>query len=160
MGYYRDSLLWIGKKPWFKGRPAAALTALDRALYRISGGRMSTLHVGSSDALPTLLLTTTGAKSGRQRSTPVLYLEEPAGAVLVVASNFGRESHPAWSANLIADPRARVAIHGRERAVSARRLDAAELDQRWDRLLEIYPGWSDYRERTDRSFRAFLLEPV
>jgi len=160
MGAYRNVMLWLGEKPWFKGRPAAIMTAVDKRVYRLSSGRMSLMHAGGSNALPSLLLTTTGAKSGRERSTPVLYLEEDGDAVLVVASNFGRETHPAWSANLIAHPQARVEILGRRRAVRARRLDDHELEQRWDRLLEIYPGWAAYRTRTDRSFRAFLLEPV
>jgi len=160
MGFYRDSLLWLGEKPWFKGRPAAITTAVDKRIYRLSKGRLSLMHAGASNALPTLLLTTTGAKSGLERSTPVLYLQEDGDTVLVVASNFGRETHPAWSANLIADPDARVEIHGVRRAVHARRLDQEELEQRWDRLLEIYPGWAAYRTRTDRSFRAFLLEPI
>jgi len=160
MGFYRDTLLWLGEKPWFKGRPAALTTAIDKRVYRLSKGRMSLMHAGGSDALPTLLLTTTGAKSGLARSTPVLYLQEEGDAVLVVASNFGRETHPAWSANLLADPRAHVEIHGHRRAVQARRLDDAELEQRWERLLVIYPGWAKYRERTARSFRAFVLEPA
>jgi len=159
MGAYRSTLLWLGEKPWFKGRPAAVTTAIDKALYRVSAGRLSLMHVGSGGALPTLLLTSTGAKSGLARTTPVVYLEEGDGALLIVASNFGRETHPAWSANLLAHPDATVDVRGARRAVQARRLSEEELAQRWDRLLEIYPGWSAYRERTDRSFRAFLLEP-
>jgi len=159
MGAYRSTLLWLGEKPWFKGRPAAVTTAIDKALYRASAGRLSLMHAGSNGALPTLLLTSTGAKSGLSRTTPVVYLEEADGSMLIVASNFGRETHPAWSANLIADPDAIVDVHGVHRAVRARRLTEEELGERWERLLEIYPGWSAYRERTDRSFRAFLLEP-
>src|SRR4051812_48841240 len=89
----------------------------------------------------TLLLTTTGRKSGEARSTPVLYLQD-GDRLVVVASNFGREHHPAWSANLLADPRATVRIRDRERSVVARRQPRRKSMELWPRLLELYPTWT------------------
>jgi deazaflavin-dependent oxidoreductase (nitroreductase family) len=79
---------------------------------------------------------------------------------VVVASNFGREKHPAWSANLLANPEATVQIRTRLQDVRARLATDEEKARLWPRLLEIYPTWDDYTERTDRSFRAFFLEPA
>jgi deazaflavin-dependent oxidoreductase (nitroreductase family) len=118
-------------------------------------------HVGlrREGALQTLLLTTTGRKSGQPRRTPVLYLEE-GDDLVVVASNFGREHHPAWSSNLLAEPRAQVQIRDRERTVVARGATEDEARALWPRLLELYPAWDSYTERTDRDFRVFFLEPA
>jgi deazaflavin-dependent oxidoreductase (nitroreductase family) len=136
------------------------LVPLDRFLYARSGGRVSLSHLGTrgEGALPTLLLTTTGRRSGEPRSNPVLYLADGEHLV-VVASNFGRGHHPAWSANLLAEPRASILLRGRRREVTARLADDAEKDALWPRLVEMYPGWEAYRHRTDRPFRAFFLKP-
>jgi len=135
------------------------LVPVDRFLYARSGGRVSLSHFGTrrEGALQTLLLTTTGRRTGRQRSNPVLYLAE-GDRLVVVASNFARDHHPAWSANLLADPNATVLLRGRRRAMTARLADENEKEALWPRLVDLYPGWEAYRRRSDRSFRAFFLE--
>jgi deazaflavin-dependent oxidoreductase (nitroreductase family) len=135
---------------------------LDRRIFTATKGRMSLTHLGSSlkrHVMQDLLLTTTGAKSGKQRSTPVLFLDHDGGYV-IVGSRYGTDSHPHWSANLLANPAATVLVRGHEQRVNARRITGAELQELWPRLLEIYPNWADYRERTDREFRAFHLTPA
>lgn len=135
---------------------------LDRALFKATRGRASLAHLGAAgrrSAMQNLLLTTTGRKSGKPRSSPVLFLDEDGGYV-VVGSRYGTDSHPLWTANLLADPRATVLVRGREQAVVAERLSPEQLDRLWPRLLEIYPAWAAYRERTEREFRAFLLRPT
>jgi len=135
---------------------------LDRRIFKATKGRMSLTHLGSSlkrHAMQDLLLTTTGAKSGKQRSTPVLFLDHDGGYV-IVGSRYGTDAHPHWSANLLAHPEATVLVRGQEQRVTARRISEAELTALWPRLLEIYPNWADYRERTDREFRAFHLIPT
>ena len=131
MRAYRRMLVVLGRFRWFSWLTYTLFVPLDRALYKRSGGRLSVAHVGvrRPGALQTLLLTTTGRKSGEPRSTPVLYLED-GDRLVVVASNFGREHHPAWSANLLADPRATVRIRNHERSVVAasnRRREAGPL---------------------------------
>jgi deazaflavin-dependent oxidoreductase (nitroreductase family) len=158
VGLYRKLLLFLGRARWATWAASTVFPPIDRFLYRISGGRMSLSHVGRRQALQTLLLTTTGRKSGQPRTTPVLYLEE-GDALVVVASNYGKERHPAWSGNLMANPEASVQVNDSRRNVRARRADEAEKKRLWPRLLEIYPAWDDYTQRTERSFRAFFLEP-
>lgn len=150
-------------------RPAATVpivhhvvVPLDRRIFKATKGRMSLTHLGSSlkrHAMQDLLLTTTGAKSGKQRSTPVLFLDHDNGYV-IVGSRYGTDTHPHWTANLLAKPEAAVLVRGQEQRVNARRITEVELKELWPHLLEIYPNWADYRERTDREFRAFHLTPA
>ena len=161
MKTYRRLLVSLGRFRWFSWLTYTFIVPLDRLLYSRSGGRISVAHIGVKrpGALQTLLLTTTGRKSGQPRTTPVLYLEDGA-SLIVVASNFGREHHPAWSGNLLANPNASARIRDRERTVVARQATEEEKGALWPRLLELYPAWEAYVERTDRSFRAFFLEPA
>lgn len=161
MGWYAKAIRAVGRREWGSRLSVAVIVPIDRFLYVRSGGRFSVGHLGErrEAALPTLLLTTTGRKSGEPRTTPVVYLED-GSRLVVVGSNFGQQRHPAWSGNLLADPRASVQIRTKRQDVVARLATEAELEELWLRLLEIYPGWTDYRTRTDRSFRAFFLEPA
>ena len=156
---YRRLLLWVGKTPWLTWYSSGVLVPIDRFLYQRSNGRLSLGHVGTrrEGAVQSLLLTTTGRRSGQPRPTPVLYLED-GDRLVVVASNFGKESHPAWSANLLAAPDCSVQIRDRRMDVRARLATEEEKERLWPRLLELYPAWEAYRERTDRDFRAFFLE--
>jgi deazaflavin-dependent oxidoreductase (nitroreductase family) len=129
-------------------------TPLDRAALRLTGGRRGL----APRVIPELLLTTTGRRTGRPRSTPVLYLRDGTRYV-VVGSNYGRDRHPAWSSNLLAHPRATIQIGLHREALVARRATAQEFERYWPRLLEIWPGWNTYRRMTDREFRMFVLEP-
>ena len=155
---YRRILTALGHLRLFVVIFSRFLVPIDRALYKRTRGRLSLVHAGvrRAGALPTLLLTTTGHKTGQPRSTPVMYLED-GDQLVVVASNFGRERHPAWSRNLLAHPRAVVRIRDRERSVVAHQATKDELRALWPRLLEIYPTWDAYAERTNRDFRAFFL---
>ncbi len=158
MALYRRLLLAIaGAKP-FTWVAANVYAPLDGWVYRRSNGRFSLSHIGRRPALQTLLLTTTGRKSGQPRSTPVLYLDHD-GSLVVVGSNFGRDSHPSWTTNLIAHPDATALVHDAPRQVRARQATEDEKQALWPQLLEIYPPWQAYTGRTDRSFRAFFLEP-
>jgi deazaflavin-dependent oxidoreductase (nitroreductase family) len=129
-------------------------TPVDKLVLRLTGGRRG---LGPGVA-PQLLLTTNGRKSGKPRSNPVLYLRDGERYV-VVASNYGRERHPAWSYNLMADPSATIQIGDKKRDVVARRATEDEFARYWPRLLRIWPGWRKYRTMTDREFRMFVLEP-
>lgn len=112
---------------------------VDPALLRLTGGRFSLGY-----PLPVMLLTTTGAKSGLPRSSPLVYLTEP-DALILVASNFGRPGHPAWYHNLKAHPTAEVLAGRRSGTYTASEItDPAERDRAWTRAVEVYPGYQDY----------------
>lgn len=130
------------------------VTPLDRVVLRVTGGRRGL----SPRAVPSLVLTTTGRRTGERRATLVLYLRE-GDRYVVVASNYGRRRHPAWSYNLEAHPEASIQIGRRVRDVVARRATRQEFERYWPRLVEIWPGWRTYRRLTDREFRMFVLEP-
>ncbi len=127
-----------------------------RFVLRVTGGRTML----DSDAQPMLMLTTTGARTGRRRETPVAVVPRPDGRFFVVGSNFAREAHPAWTANLLAHPHAEVTFRGSTRQVTARLLTGEERAGCWEELLEWYPGWRNYLEVTDREFRVFELTPT
>ena len=92
------------------------------------------------------MLTTTGAKSGRRRTLPVLGVPHD-GRLVVIASNYGQYRNPAWYHNLRANPRARIAFEGAERDVVARELTGEERERWYARGIDIYPGWTHYRRR-------------
>lgn len=131
------------------------LTRIDRVLHRLTGGRV----IASDVLFDTLMLTTTGRRSGQPRTTPLARLDLD-GTPVVVASNFGRTSHPAWSLNLLADPRAVVDDHGRSRPVVARTLTVQEQDHVWPQAIALWPGYRTYRQTTEgiRDIRMFALE--
>ncbi len=156
---YGRLLARLSRHAWFGNFSAVVLAPIDRLLWRLTGARASLLHVGSRRALPTLLLSTVGRRSRRTRTTPVVYLEEGA-SLFVMASNFGRPGHPAWSANLRANPEAKVRVRGDHRRVHAREASEDEKRRLWPRQLEVWPPWESYRARTPREFRAFFLEPT
>lgn len=125
---------------------------VDRLVHRLSGGRVMV----SQGMLPVLMLTTVGARTGRPRTAPLatVHIE---GEFYVVASNFGRERHPAWSANLIAHPEARVSFRGDEFDVRAELLEPEEKAAVWPRLIELWPLFDEYAARSGRDLRVFRL---
>jgi deazaflavin-dependent oxidoreductase (nitroreductase family) len=87
------------------------------------------------------------------------YLREN-GSFVIVASNFGREHHPAWSYNLLASPEATVYVDGRETRVVAERVTEREREDLWPQLDAVVPQFKTYRRRTDRDIRVFRLRRV
>jgi deazaflavin-dependent oxidoreductase (nitroreductase family) len=129
---------------------------LNVPLYRVSRGRIGS-KVGDG---PVLLLTTTGRKSGEQRTAPVLYLQH-GDAMILIDTNGGNEKLPGWSYNLKAKPQATVEI-GREKIeVTARVAEGAERDELWRACNEQYSGFDQYVEWLDRRTPSvWVLEPV
>jgi deazaflavin-dependent oxidoreductase (nitroreductase family) len=127
---------------------------LDRFLIRRSSGRVASRLYG----LPVLLLTTTGAKSGQPRTTPLLYVRDRADFV-VAGTNFGQQAHPAWTGNLLARPQATIEIGPERIPVSGELADQATWDRLWPQLLAIYPGYADYLKRRSQQPRMFRLSP-
>lgn len=131
------------------------ITPVDRLLFRISGGRLKL----SAPMIPSLTLFTTGAKTGLRRETPLMCFPRDDGSWFVAGSNFGRERHPAWSANLLAHPEAEVHYRGRTTRVHARLLDAEQAEATWPVLERQWPRYRDYEKTAHRSIRIFALEP-
>ena len=127
-----------------------------RVVSRLTGGRT----LLDSAAQPMLMLTTRGARTGRLRETPLAAVPLEDGRFLVVGSNFARDHHPAWTANLLATPDAEMVYRGTRRPVRARLLEGPERERRWQTAVGWFPGWIDYVTVTDRQFRLFELEPV
>ena len=131
------------------------VTPLDRLLSRVSRGRLKL----SAPMIPSLTLFTTGAKTGLRRETPLMCFPRDGGGWFVAGSNFGRERHPAWSANLLAHPEAEVHYRGRLTPVVARMLDPAEAEQTWPVLERQWPRYRDYERTAHRDIRIFSLDP-
>lgn len=127
---------------------------LNIPLYRLSGGRIG----GRINRAPVLLLTTTGRKSGQQRTAPVVYLADGENLV-VIGSNAGHSRTPAWSLNLKANSDAAVEVGRERRAVRARVASGEERSDLWRKHNEQYSGFDEYEARTDRDIALFVLEP-
>ena len=150
---YRGLIRRVGGTRWFAWLGIHVLTRTDRWLFpRFHGHFVS----AGPPIFPLLQLTTTGRRSGLPRRTPLLYLAEGDGLV-VVASNWGQAHHPAWSANLLDEPYATVEIKGRQQTVDARLATEAEKSRLWPKLLAFYPPYQAYADRSRRDLRIFVL---
>ena len=105
-----------------------------------------------------LLLDHIGAKSGKVRTTPLAYLADGEDVVLV-ASKGGHPRNPAWFHNLVANPDTTIQVGSERRAVHAHVATAAERKRLWPKVVELYGGYRDYQERTDREIPLVILEP-
>ena len=114
---------------------------IDRFVYRLTGGR-ATLSSWLS-GIEVSMLTTTGARTGRPRTLPVLALPDGKDVILI-ASNFGRPRHPSWYHNLRADPHATIVTAGVRREFVARELSGADRAGWYARAEEIFPPFTRY----------------
>ncbi len=131
-----------------------ALSALHRAAYSASGGRLGKRLVG----LPVLLLTTTGRRSGKPRTVPLTYFEDGDDIVLV-ASYGGGPSNPGWFLNLEAHPQVTVKIGSETRPLQARHATSEERARLWPRVVDGYRGYAAYQRRTAREIPLAVLSP-
>lgn len=121
-------------------------------IYRMTGGLVGGRVLNS----PVLLLTTTGRKTGKQRTVPLLYLAD-GDAVVLVASNGGAVRHPTWWLNLQSKPEAEIQINGVRRRVRARQASPEEKQRLWPLLTAMYPGYQKYQEITNRDIPVVIL---
>jgi deazaflavin-dependent oxidoreductase (nitroreductase family) len=132
------------------------ITPLDIGLLRMSTGRIGfNLLAGT----PILLLNTIGAKSGKPRSIPLQYIPNGVDYVLI-ASATGIKHHPAWYYNLKKHPAASILTGGKMISVTAHEVYSEERDALWQRAVEIYSGYDDYRRRaSNRVIPVMILTP-
>lgn len=156
MSLYERTLEKFARTPagdWYMKRIAPRL---DPPLLRLTGGRFSSVY-----PVPIMLLTTTGAKTGKPRTLPLLYVTDGDQLVLI-ASNYGNTSHPAWYRNLVANPRVEVLAGAKSGTYVASEItEPAERDRAWDLALDMYAGYGDYEGRAgDRTIPLVRLSRV
>jgi deazaflavin-dependent oxidoreductase (nitroreductase family) len=130
------------------------LSQVHGAIFKRTKGRVGKRFLGR----PVLVLRTVGRKSGKERLSPMFFLED-GPSYAVVASNAGSPTTPAWLLNAEAAGGASVMLGGREVAVDVRRASAAERERLWPRLDQLYEGYESYRGYTDREIPIALLTP-
>jgi deazaflavin-dependent oxidoreductase (nitroreductase family) len=121
-------------------------------LYRISRGKFG----GMMRGFKVLLLTTTGRKSGKTYITP-LGVFDHAGGYLIVASNAGLSTHPAWFYNLKSNPHVTVQLQDKVISATAEVLSGEARTQAWRQVIATAPSYADYEKRTTREIPLILL---
>ena len=112
---------------------------------------------GPMEGRPLLLLTTTGAKSGQLRTTPMMYI--PVGdRLLVIASNAGAPVHPDWYRNLVAYPEVTVEVGNEIFEAIAIVTEGPERQRLWTRVVELYPFFADHQAKVTRQIPVIVLE--
>ena len=153
-GLLMGTLSWIARQPpvtWFLVNVG---NKIDPYLMRATGGR-----VKSTISAPTVLLTHTGAKSGRKRTTPLAYFTEGDDVVLI-ASRGGHQNHPAWYHNITANPEVELWARGVGGPYRAREAKGEERQRLWDLATGFYPGFARYQERAgERTIPVIVCSP-
>ena len=122
---------------------------MHRLLFRLSGGRL----LGRLEGEGILILVTRGRRSGKPRSSPLMYFQfEESGDLIVVASNYGQDHHPAWYLNVAADPNVSVETNG-----EARIAQGEERTALFDKVVAANPRFAGYRAGTDRQIPVVAL---
>jgi deazaflavin-dependent oxidoreductase (nitroreductase family) len=150
----RPPVAWFSRTAFFRRVGPVIMPPLETAMKALTGGRVQVSGLG----VPTLVLHTIGAKSGLERDTVLMYCPDGSD-FLVTGSNFARDAHPAWTANLIAHPDAAVSVGGRRIPVRSHRLDDAEREAAWPQLERNWPGYRRYEVTAGRTLRVFRLTP-
>ncbi len=149
MALYQSFARWAGDKPWFRPVARRVLPRVDSRLLQSRGWQAT--------PFPTLLLTTTGHRSGELHHAPLYYLEDD--GFVVIASNYGNQE-PDWSRNLAAEPTCTIKVGKSRRAAQAERVP----DENWahwlDRFAAFYPPYRDYVARAGRDIPIWKLTPL
>ena len=135
-----------------KPRTIRSIGRLHAWLWKLSFGKLGDAFA----TLPFMLLTTRGRKTGRKRTTPVLYFQH--GTDLIIVASFGgNDMHPAWYLNLERHPEAEAVINGERRSLIAHRVSSEEKQRIWPRLVKLYPNFATYQQRTRRQIPLLRL---
>lgn len=125
----------------------------DGHLYRITPKGHAEMDV------PSLLLTTTGRKSGERYIFPLFY-GTAGNSYVIVASKGGAPEHPGWYKNLLANPEVEVQVGTRRLKARARTAAGAERAALWQKALEFWPPYADYQKKTEREIPVVVLDPI
>jgi deazaflavin-dependent oxidoreductase (nitroreductase family) len=125
----------------------------DGHMYKVTPPGLSEMTV------PSLLLTTTGRKSGEKFIFPLFYGED-GGKYFVIASKGGAPEHPGWYRNMLADPVVEVQVGTKKLKARARTADGAERTRLWKKSLDFWPPYADYQTKTQREIPVVVLEPM
>ena len=123
------------------------------AEFRANGGRCG----GRWEGNPMVLLTTVGAKSGRQRTSPVTYTTDD-DRIVLIASRAGDDRHPAWYHNLVANPRVVVEVGDERFDAEARVASEPERTRLLDERIAVMPRFGEYLQMTDRTIPVVVIE--
>ena len=127
---------------------------MHRLLFRVSGGRL----LSRLEGVGVLILVTRGRRSGKRRSSPLLYFQfESSAELIVVASNYGQDHHPGWYWNLVADPEVFVQTTGERFAAEARIVEGEERMALFDRVVATNSRFANYRAGTERRIPVVAL---
>jgi deazaflavin-dependent oxidoreductase (nitroreductase family) len=152
MGLMTPLAIRIGAIPWMP-KLLPQIVAVDRAIQRISRGRVTLLDIAG---LPNLTLTVRGRKSGLPRTTPLLCVPHD-GGWLIAGSYFGAHHEPLWVGNLRAAGEAEIGYDGEHVPVAVREVEGEERARLWQVMLRTWPNFAKYEERTNRVIPVFLL---
>lgn len=132
------------------------VTAFHKTVHAVSGGRLGSNMFG----MPVVMLTTTGRKSGMERTTPLTSPLREGDTIVLVASWGGDDRHPQWYRNLQENPKVKATIDNRTRDYIARTATDAEKAGLWPKVVASYKGYGDYQTRTSREIPLVLLDPA
>ena len=124
-------------------------------MYRLTKGRFG----GSMAGLGVLLLTTTGRKTGKIRTTPLGYIRDNENYV-IIASNAGADSNPGWYFNVQNDPKVTIQVNDQEMKVTAKTADPDTRKRLWAQLVKISPRYGGYETKTSREIPMVILAPA
>jgi deazaflavin-dependent oxidoreductase (nitroreductase family) len=131
--------------------------AIHRGVFKATNGKL----MGKFFGMPVVMLTTTGRKSGKPRTSMLTSPTKDAhGNLVIVASKGGDAKHPMWFLNLRANPTVEATFEGKRRTMRARVATPDERDELWPQVVAGYKGYGAYQEKTDRVIPLVILEPA
>ncbi len=130
------------------------MSGINTALYRLTGGKVG----GRMGKAPILLLTVAGRKTGKRRTTPLLYGRDGDNFV-VIASKGGAPQHPAWYLNLKGQE-AEILVGRKRQRVRAREAEGEERERLWALMVSLYRAYDSYQKKTERRIPVVVLAPA
>ncbi|MGI9824865.1 nitroreductase/quinone reductase family protein [Agromyces sp. Marseille-Q5079] len=153
----RSAIAPLTRTRLFRALGPILLPPVERALRRLTRGRVQL----SGLLVPSLVLHTTGAKTGDPRSSYLMYTPDGRGRAIVAGTTFAQERHPGWTYNLLRHPDASITVRGRRLAVRATLIRSyAEREAAWGLIEAQWPGYRGYERDSGRVVRLFRLQPV
>ncbi len=134
-------------------------SAFNQALideFRVNAGQVTGMFAGA----PLVLITTTGAKSGKPRTTPIVYTTDAAGNVVIIASKAGAPTSPDWFHNLVANPEVTVELATEKFEARARVAEEPERERLYRAQVALMPSFAEYEKATSRKIPVVVLERV